>query len=415
MAGFTLTAASSILKTQFIGPIRKVLNNATILMNRIAKTSAYQNVTGKSFTVPLHTGRNVNAGSGRAESGTLPSADNQTYGEAVVPNKFIYARIQLTGPVIAATKNNAGAFVDAVKSEVDGAVNDIKYAMNRQMHSDGTDALAFWTGADDTSGVTVDDGQGNAFVHLPTGKTITCDLIDASDNSTVLGDDIVVTLGAKAAANYAITFTGSVSGSADSDYLVLKDTLVTGVGYQMMGIRGIISTANPPLLSGGLHGLAVASATYWKAQESANAGTLRPLTFELLQQPIDDIVSNSDAEESDIEFLLCSYGIRRKYYTLCAQERRMVNTMTLDGGFKALDFDGFPLVADQACRRNTVYYIVPSSLKIFRTSDFSWMEKDGSMFSRVANTDAYEATLFHYGDLACLNRNQNGILLDVTE
>jgi len=43
------------------------------------------------------------------------------------------------------------------------------------------------------------------------------------------------------------------------------------------------------------------------------------------------------------------------------------------------------------------------------------MDKDGSYLSRVANKDAYEAVLFHYGNLACLSRNGNGILKGVIE
>ena len=38
------------------------------------------------------------------------------------------------------------------------------------------------------------------------------------------------------------------------------------------------------------------------------------------------------------------------------------------------------------------------------------MDRDGSTFSRVSGKDAYEATLFHYGDLGCVARNGNGVL-----
>ena len=39
-----------------------------------------------------------------------------------------------------------------------------------------------------------------------------------------------------------------MSGSADGDYLVLEDTL----GNEMTGIQGVISDADPTLLTGGL-------------------------------------------------------------------------------------------------------------------------------------------------------------------
>ena len=302
----------------------------------------------------------------------------------------------------------------AVESEINGLVTDTKKSFNRQMHGDGRDALAYWTGADDVSGTTVDDNRGNAFVFLQAG-TQTCDLIDASDHSTKLGDSIVVTLGAKAATNYAITWTGSVSGSADTDYLVLEDTL----GYQLMGLAGIVDDGNPALLSGGLHGIDATAAAnaYWQAQvvEGDTVGTNQALTLERMQMPLDLIAQNSDFDENAVKFMLCSYGVRAKYVSLLIADKRHVNTMELDGGFKAVDFNGIPLVPDPQCLKNRIYYIAPETLRIFRTADFDWMEKDGAVLSRVSNTDAYEATLFHYGDLATIARNGNGILNDVSE
>lgn len=406
---FDLSAAGNVLKTRYLGPIREQLNNKTILLNKIGRKD--QMISGKSFTIPLHTSRNASAGVGRADGGTLPTAGNQGYETAVVPNAYLYGRIEITGPTIRAARDNAGAFVEAIKSEVNGLTRDFSRAFNRQLHSDGTDALAYWTSADDSSGEDVDDKQGNAFVHLPSAGTLTCDLIDASDNSTVLGDNIVVTLGAKSTSTYAITWTGTVSGSADEDYLVLADTL----GNQVMGIRGVISDANPPLLSGGLHGLAVASKVFWKAQMFGNSGTKRDLTLERMQEPLSAIATNSDFDESDVKFLLSNYNIRDKYVSLLVADKRFVNTMTLDGGFKAVDFNGIPLVPDPQCKRSTIWYVVPESMVILRTSDFDWAEKDGAVLSRVANKDAYEAYMFHYGNLACVARNANAELFDITD
>lgn len=406
---FDLSAAGNVLKTRYLGPIREQLNNKTILMNKINRKD--QMISGKNFTIPLHTGRNASAGVGRADGGTLPTAGQQGYETAVVPNAYLYGRIEITGPTIRAARDNAGAFVEAIKSEVNGLTRDFSRAFNRQLHGDGRDALAFWTGADDTSGTNVDDNQGNAFVHLPSSGTLTCDLIDASDHATKLGDSIVVTLGAKAATAYAITWTGTVSGSADTDYLVLEDSL----GYQVMGIEGIIDDGNPPLLSGGLHGLAVASKPFWKAQMFENSGTKRDLTLTLMQEPLSAIATNSDFDESDVKFLLSNYNIRDKYVSLLVADKRFVNTMTMDGGFKAVDFNGIPLVPDPQCKRSGIYYVVPESLVILRTSDFDWAEKDGAVLARVANKDAYEAYMFHYGNLACIARNANAYLGDLTD
>jgi len=412
----TLTTYTDILKVRYLWPIREQLNNSLILWNKIKKDSSTISVSGKTFTVPLHSQGNLTAGSGRAENAALPTAGNQDFDQAIVPCKYLYTGIQITGPGMAATRDNTGAFAQMLDTEVSGATRDMKKSLNRQMHGDGKDALAYWTAADDTTTANVDDGRGNAFTYMTAGKAMVCDVIDATDHSTVLGNSISLTLGGTSTARTVAWSAGTISGTADGDYVVLEDTL----GYQLMGLEGIISDDDPVVPAGGgaltgLHSLAVATYPYWVAQVVGNSGTNRALTFDLMQQPLDMIVENSDYLDTDVQFMLCSPGVRRKYVELLVADRRHVNTLTLDGGFKGLDYNGIPLIVDPQCKKNRIYYINPESLRIMTMSDIDWMDKDGNVLSRSSGYDRYDATLYFYGDLACVTRNANGVLEDVTE
>jgi hypothetical protein len=409
MANMNLTTASNVLKVFYLPPLRRLLNNSTILWNRLERHEKF-NVEGKNFTVPLHVSRHTQAGAGRAEEGTLPAKDSQGYNAAVVAAKYIYTSIQISGQVIRATKSDAGAFIRAVRSEVTGAVRDTKKSANRQAHGDGRDALAYYSTGSGTS-ITVDDNQGNASVYLQP-KATTCDLIDVSDDSTILNNSVAVTLGAEAATNYAATLGASLSGSAaDGDYFVLEDTL----GNQMTGLAGIVNNANPPL--GNLHGIAVASNPWWQAQVVGEdiGSTYQDLRFPLLQRVCSRIAQNSSYDKEDIKFILANHFMVDKYYELCANERRAVNVMQLDGGYEGVEFSGIPIVADVECWNNRLYFIVPEALRICRMSDFDWMDDDGAVLSRVSNTDAYEATMFHYGDLATVARNGLGVLRGINQ
>jgi hypothetical protein len=396
--------------------MQKLLNNSTVLLSMLERDSSTQDVYGKNFTVAIHKGRNLSAGRGTSDGGTLPTAGNQAYANAIVPNKYTYGAIKVTGPTIRATRDNAGAFVRAVESEIQGVMVDMKRAINRQFHGDGKDALAFWTTTDtDGAAVAVDDNQGYAFTHLPLGQAVVCDLID-TDNDTVNADSVSVVLGAESATSYNIVVTGTISSGADGDYLVLDDTL----GYQKMGLQGIIGTGDPVVPAGGgtltgLHGLAVATETWWKSQVIGSESARRDLAFSDIQRLFSAIGKNSSYSEADIKALLCSYETRDKYVELATNERQYFNTLTLDGGFKAVDHNGVPLVPDNQCRRGTIYAIVPDALRIFQTSDFEWMEEDGAILSRIAGEDAYGATLFHYGDLACVNRPALGKLIGLND
>lgn len=419
---FNLSNADNILKVFYLGPIREQLNNATVLLSRIDKDETTQDVYGKSFTVPLRTGRNVQAGSGTSDGGVLPASSQQAYSTAVVPNKYVYAGIEITGPTIKATRNNAGAFVKAVESEIKGCVRDMKRAINRQLHSDGSDALGFYPGANNTTSITLDDKKGNAFLYgAATNQSVQIVASDSSGLRTLgAGTAATLTLGAKAAANYAATLSTNGTSTATGDYLVLKGTL----GFQMMGIGGIIANVDPVIPAGGgaktsLHGIAAATNGYWNASVFANAGTKRALTLPLMQAPLSDIAVNSDFSEDDVKFLLSNVFMRDKYLALLQASKNYVNTMKLDGGFSGLEFNGKPLIVDTQCQRNRIYYVTPETMKIFRTSDFDWMDQDGAILSRKVDSagtyDAYVATLFHYGDLACVTRNGNGILDDITD
>lgn len=407
---FDYTAADPILKEVYLPALQELLNNATPLLSAMEKDIVP--VEGGNFVIAIHRSRNNAAAIGRAEGSTLPTAGQQGYINAIVPVKQLYSRINVSGKAIAATRSNKGAFLRALESEMKYVMTDTKKGLNRQLNGDGTGALAYWTGADNTSGTNVDDSFGNGTTHLPVGA-VTCDLIDASDHATVLGNSIVVTRGAVSTASTAVTWSGSVSGSADGDYLVLEDTL----GTEMTGIQAIIDDANPYLLSGGLHGLAVATYPDWKAIVLGSDSSPADLSFALIQQLVSRIVSESAIDESDLKMFHCHPAVRDTYVKLCQDERVFYNVMKLDGGWEAVTYNGKPIVADTQCRRNALYAISPSSLAMMQMAPLDFMDKDGSVFYRISggDVDAYGATAFVYQEVGCKARNQNGVLKGVNE
>jgi len=97
--------------------------------------------------------------------------------------------------------------------------------------------------------------------------------------------------------------------------------------------------------------------------------------------------------------IISDFGMRDAYAALVVADKRFVNTLELDGGFKGLDMNGIAWVADGDCSGNTVYFIDTEHLQVMQMSDWNWMDRDGSVLSRVASTDAYEAVLYWYAEL----------------
>lgn len=413
-----LTDLDAIVKKFFVqdGVINQI-HEKSYLFDRLAKQKE-KDAQGKDYTYAIRTGRNRYAGRGIAEAGDFGTFGSQTVKNVVVPNTRSVTGIELSADLVnAANGAGKGAFVSAFAMQSKYSMSDMMRSVNRQLHSDGTDALAYWTAADDVSGTNVDDGQGNGFpVHLESGATIV-DIIDVSDYATELGADIVLTRGAETSTATAVTWTGSISGTADGDIAVIANTL----GKAFMGIRGIIDDGNPPLLSGGLHGLTVASNPEWKAQVFGNSGTQRALTLELMQKPLTEIGLRSSASEGDIEFLMCNGRLKDKFVALLVADQIQASPVKLKGGHTSIDFNGKPIVVDPQCRRNTLYYINPDSMDFLTaTGGITWASfKDGSIWKQKVGSsgyaDAYQAILRLEGNLACKHRNSNGLLEDILD
>lgn len=405
------------MKAVYLPPIQELLNNSTVLLKYLEKE--VQETEGLSFNIPLHVTRNEAAGDGRAESGTLPSAGKQGYSNIQVPAKYLYSRISISGPVIAATKSNKGSFLRALDAEMRGVAKDTRRAFNRQLHGDGRDRLGVWVSTTNGTTAVFDDGLGNPGGDYLNSGSQQVDVVQ-NDNSTLRFTNVAATRGAVGATGRSVTF-ASTTGMTTGDYLVRTGTL----GKQMTGIRAVISNADPVLLAGGLHGVTVASQPDWAAQvvygtgssEATAAANRVDLTFPLLQQVFTAIASNSDYDESDIKLLLASYQMRDKYVELCRNERVFYNNMKLDGGFEAVSYNGKPLVPDVHCAHNRIYFICPDSMALFRLADLDWMDKDGNILYRLSggDVDGYGATLFVYQELGCKVRNANGVLLNINE
>jgi hypothetical protein len=423
MAGFNISEASSILKTVYLPPVREVLNNATPLLKYIEKE--VQDIPGGSgFVIPLHTGRNDSAGDGAAENATLATAGYQKFTNTTTSPKYLYSRLRVSGPVMAATKNNKGAFLKALESEMKYLMQDTKRAFNRQLHSDGTDPIAVAAGArTDANNLLVGDGIGNAFDHV--NKTSLVDILDVSAAYAELNADLTVTRGVVSGATRNIVTAGTFSATIASGDLVVK---ANTWGKQMMGIAGIISPGNPnsTLYSTGLQGLTIASEPDWASQvvyadggssELTSSTSRVDISFEAIQDILTAISQNSDADETDVNLFMSSPGLKNKYVNLCRNERVFFNNMTLDGGFKAVSYNGKPWVWDAQCKRNRVYAINFDSLMLARLADLDWIDVGGDVLYRISggDVDAVGATLFVYQELAAKVRNVNGVILNLSE
>lgn len=447
-----LSNYAEVLKTFYLPAIQEQLNNGTPLANMLETNET--DVSGKNATINLHYGRNSGTGA-RADGGALPDAGYQKHQTCVVPMKYQYGRVTFSGPTIAATRDQKGAYANVVDNEIQGITKDLMMEVNRQLWGCGYGILGRWRTTGGATSYTLQrmyrgntaggDGFGSTFgakymkpngnnsavpVVLTASGTITATTVDATDIAvsavtetpasgydTITCTDPSVT---EAAGTYYVR-----PGSAPS--LTSASTLCR---YEMMGLRGIVtdqdiddialfdgtSTAGLAAVTDSLQSLAVGTYTWWKAitdvHSAGRYGGQRALTFKLMDKMFDKVEENAGKDYGP-DVVLTTRAIRREYKELCEADRRHVNTMTLDGGWKALEYNGIPLMVDDDAIDGEIYFLTMRDLGIYRMSDYQWMDKDGSILSRISGYDAYEAVLYRYAELGCKRRNSQGVLCDI--
>jgi len=451
----TLSNYDEVLKLYYLDGIRDQLNNDTILASQIDTNE--KDISGKDAKIECHITRNSGIGA-RADGGSLPTAGYQGFKQATVPMKYVYGRCNFTGPTIAATRDDKGAYARVIDTEIRGVVTDIQKEVNRMLWGTGYGVLGRWrTGS--ASAHTVQkayrantgggDGFGSTFgaKYMTEGRTVSVVVPGSASSSkftvsTVDGDSLTSTISTGTTYD-TVTFSANptVAEAAGTYYCrpasVASVTASSAAGaarLEMMGLRGIVtntdldeatlfsvrgdgSTANYGLsVNDPLQGLDVSTYPIWKSvvktHGSGRYAGQRALTFKLMQEVFDEVEENAGVGAGP-NLILTSRAIRREYLELCRADRRSVNTMQLDGGWTALDYNGVHLVVDNDAIDGEIYFLTTSDLQLYRMSDYDWMQKDGAILSRVSGYDQYEAVLFRYAELGCTRRNTQGVLCDL--
>ena len=142
----------------------------------------------------------------------------------------------------------------------------------------------------------------------------------------------------------------------------------------------------------------------------SNVGSI---TEAKLQKAIDSIEESSGGA---VNLIICSWGVRRALQNLFSANKRIVDTMELSGGYKAMNYNGIPIVADRFCPDGTMYLLNTEDFTLHQLCDWQWLEgDDGKVLKQVAGKPVYTATLVKYADLISARPIGQGMLSGITE
>lgn len=398
MAGenaISLQTASEALKRFYLPGLIYQLNNANPLLSVIERDS--ESVAGDKAYFALRYGRQGGIGA-RAENGYLPTPNSRKTKQAATDTKNIFARIQITDKAMKASRSSAASFVNLLEADLEDCLTDAKDQLSRMIYGDGTGKLATCTAQGPVNTITVSSVQ-----YLVEGMLV--DIMDNTNNVKVgTANGAAIAGGAREitmvddVANQ-ITLSGAAVTTLATDYIVSTGSY----GLELTGFGAVFTPDNT------LYGINRVANKWFNSTNFATVGAISEVA---LQKGSDDVDKKAGG---NINFYATTHGVRRAYQELLLGMKRFMDPLKLEAGYEVLTYNNKPFTADKYCQAGTVYGLDLSTWKMLQLGDWSWIDSDGAVLSRVADKPIWEATLVKYGELVCNKPRGNFKMSGVTE
>ena len=388
----TMTSADNALKTLYLGVVTEQINtNANPLLAKIKQST--EDVWGKEIKRLAQYGVNGGIGAG-TETGALPSPAGNNYEQFTLTLKNLYGTIELSDKAIRASENQSGAFVNLLNAEMEGLLKASAFNFGRMLYGDGSGVLC-----------KVSSVSGNVVTVNNIKNVIEGLVVDFRDKTT---GALISGYGARRItavdrANKTITVSGTAISSTDGP----ANSLVTVQGsynQEITGLGAIFKT------SGDIYGLSRTTHKWLVPYIKNNVGDI---TESVIQQAIDTLEEDAG---SNVNFIVCSAGVKRAFMNHLATYKRNTDYMDLKGGYKAISYNGIPVISDRFCPEGTMYLLNTDNFTLHQLCDWQWLEgEDGKVLKQIAGTPTYSATLVKYADLICDKPCGQGMLTGITE
>lgn len=405
--GQDLSGLSAVLKEFYLGPLCEQLNTEVLITQMFRVDS--ENLEGLKAVVPLHYGRSGGIGS-RAELATIPSAGRQKYARAEYDLRYHYARVQVSGPSISKTKSDAGAFLQAMKSELDFIRNDLQLDQARQFYGDGTGVIAtVSSSAGAVTTLTSNESVWKGYIYpgaILDGGTTTAP--QTQTGMEVLDVDMV---------NGTVTFDADYSATLTNGAVLVRSGNVSdttdpnAVDEITGGVNAIVGT--------GVFGNIDPSTTgksFWKSTATSKSGA--PALDDLMIHQ--NTLLNYGSKVSDLVTMTTPGLLRRLFDTSDFKSNvRFVDTQTLAGGFEQLTFacgnGSMKLNADRLHPWGQFTFLDKQHVRLFSPADWDFLARDGLTVRWVTDVDAFQSILFRYSNMGTDRRNTSGKLTGYTD
>lgn len=385
-----MAAAQDALKNYYIDAVRHQMDvKADPLMAMIEKTS--DNIQGDKIVRYLRYGKNGGVASS-ADDAAMPASGARKGQQITTGTKNVFGRLELTDKVIKATQGSRGSFISYLETQMEELLADAKENVARQVHGDGSGVICTasgWVGKVITL-TNVDDAN-----LLYEGMLIDMFSADGATQKLTATEITIVdrVLG-------KVTVKDTPSGSTAAGELI---TVQNSKGNELTGLKKILTADNT------IYGVDRATNKWFNPNIINVNGAIEEIT---IQKGIDTTEIRSGKTP---DFLMASYGVKRAYMDYMLTYKRNTNTLDVKGGFKAVDFNGIPMVNSKYRSAGSLALLDTSAFKMDRLEDWSFIDENGSILTRVTGFAKYEAILAMYADMICDLAGSQTYMYGITE
>jgi hypothetical protein len=327
-----------------------------------------------------------------------------------------YALVQVDGLALKATQGNRASFIPAARKVVEDVTEQWGLEQNRILHGDSLAVRAVVDSVTSTTIVVADNpygiaGAGPGNLHLEVGEDIA---VLTSDGATLRGKTQIsdISLSGDLA---TITYNAAVAGQSAGDIIVSSvpaavDANDTSWGAEPHGIKSIIDVEGSFATFQGLKD------DRWVAQKLTSTNIDEQVLMRLL-----NTIRNRSGRDWRMNpgnmLLVTTTGIWQRYGdSLLGLRRFDAPTMTLNGGFKAVEVGGAALLDDPWAPRGRLYAIHGPDTVFVDLMDFGKISFQDSPKWRLAqNRDAYEAVFASYWNYGVYMRSSHGVISGITD
>lgn len=358
---------------------------------------SFGTIGGKQSEHPVEV--TFGGGIGASTDGTLPVADHSDFLAPVYTAKRNYARINIDNMTVEQSEKKEWAFVKAIDQETTGKLRNFNWNMARQLMNDGSGVLGQFTGP------ATGTAAAPTVTILTTGNYRRRHACFEKGNSVNIGTDSTrFKITSYVRATGVLTL-ARISGSLDATGLAASTHSIYMQNSKDAETYGYLGFFNNTTHYG------VAEEFRWEPLEIAAAAA--PLDTEMLTELVE---KQEELTDESFTHLIMSPMQYRRYISLLEDQKRFPvpvdvkarpNKMTSPDLIAKVSFGGIQYVGSSGnitvmknkfLRDDMVLGINTNKSEIRHVKKPGWAQRDGTVFLRMEDRDAYEARYVCYSE-----------------